>query len=313
MIRHLFGLQVIKEDTPNTYKVPTNALCLQTDSDRGDVTIQTEDCNPLSNYKASSHKIVIDGENPEMTIPVKQPLPLSLGGIEDLLLCAGLKKTTATTPDRNIFELDSNSNNTLSTLLTTLRTSSKGKGGRVTFSISGSISKRIEIEATINTARDGYPTELASGDPDNTIPTLNLSGATDVFWYKRDNPILINGVAVRAKSFKFDIGAEIQTNENDTDGKNKILTLYNPTLEIVADNAVDLAFKASDAGKATEFNFVIPMSDNLGVKKGNILASKGTMQSEPKISNNNGLEEVTTTYDLLMTNGDDNFSIEIYT
>ena len=306
--RYAFGIEVLQEATQGTYIDPTKPLCIQSDSERDSAAYKTKECNIISTTMGGAYDIVLDGNNPKSTIPVKQPLPLVLGGIEDILLAARLKKATQTAPDRDEYTFDSTHQNSVSSKVTTLRTTSTFRGGIVDFKITGDVNDYVVFDGTITTTRDSL-TELAETDPDNALPSTIIDGATGVFFFSCNAPILINGTGASCKSFEFALNATLADSENDMDCKTSDIVDFKPTLTLTADSKNDLRFKTSDMVAGTQFNIKIPFADNLGVEKGYILMPKCVLSEDPKITNNNGLEEVSATYSLRKTAGDDNFTI----
>ena len=310
--RYAFGIKVLKEATVGTFIAPTKPLCIQADSDRDDVNYKTKECNISSSTMGGSYEIVLDAKNPKSTIPIKQPLPLVLGGLEDVILADRLKKTTETAPDRAEYTFDSANESSVSVEVTSLRKVSQHRGGTVDFKISGEVNDYVVFDATISATRSGL-VESAEGDADNVLPALIVDGGTDVFYFSCDNPVLINGVDKNmVKSFEFALNPEMAEGENDTECKTSAIVDFKPTLSLTADLTNSLKFKTSDMIKGAAFNIKIPFSNNLGVEKGYLLLPKAVLNADPKVSNNSGLEEVTATYSCRKTVGDDNFIFVIY-
>jgi len=311
-IRHYFGLEVLNEVTAGTFISPTKAICLQTDANMATNEFTNKDCNIMAPTLGASFQFVTDGNSPRSTVSFTHPLPKVMGGLEDVLLAGRFKKAVLKTPDRDEYTVSSAASKTISVRETTLRKKQEFSGGVTDFKISASINDYITLDATI-VARRTSETVLAESAPDNVIPSIAVSPLTDALFYSDSNPITINGTPARVKNFDFAPSPKFVDVENDTDGKMRELVDFTPVLTLKADSATDMRFKTSDMVAGTEFNIRIPFSDNLGVEKGYILLPRCVLNTDPKITNNSGMEEVEATYSIRSANdADDGIYIAIY-
>lgn len=316
-IRYDFGLKAIIETTRGTYLEPTDPLCLLEGAKRPTPEYKTKDIKKMTGYDASGYVIVQDPSNPSAKAEITHWMPLSMkdattGAVPAIFRSCGMSVGAITTPSAGFkYSHVTGQGDTASVLAVGIRESTKFKSGQGSFDITFNLDEAIEFSASMTLTQDGLTTELASGDADNTIPTLALIGDSDVLYYSSVNPATVNGNPACLSDVKFMQNNNIVTKEC-TDGKIQTINSKDPKISFSQRLTKEFEASFNDISSGTEFNIVIPISDRSGNAVGQFVFPKCVVETNDP-NDGDGMLELSRTLSCRETVGDDNYYFELYT
>jgi len=315
---YVFGMEVLKETTRGEYIVPTEPLCLLEDTANiPTADYKKKDIKKMTGFDADSYQLILDPTNPKVAVDVTHWLPLSLQTALDtevgiLFESCGLFGEAIVLPNPGFgYTHVTGSDTTFSMLLTALRFSTPYRMGQGSFEIGFAVDEPLEAKFSFGMTQNDSTTELAEIDPNNAVPTLDLTGDTDVMYYHSDNPATVNGNPVCFENLTFLQNNNIVEKEC-TSGKTRSISAKAPTITFDAIMKEDFELSFNDILNGTEFDIVIPVSTRDGVAIGQFHFPKAVTDDD-STSNKDSLLSLSRTMSLRSTVGDDNYSFEFYT
>ena len=300
--KSIFGLEVLKETTPNSFINPTKPLCIEKGTTFPQPEFKKMTCDPMTDDK---YEIITNADSSAVTVSqdLYTPLVAKLGGVEDLFIACGMKKTVAA-PNTD-FTPRSEWADRLSAQITGLRKTMDIKGLAGTFTITMIAGEMLKMNFELKGTLNGQPINLNAGDADNTIP-FNSLVPDDMLWVKQKCGVLINGSQMWIKSAVLELGVDITLDE--TFCGNVAMTDKSSKLKLLIKNTEQNETPVSDLSSATEYNIVLSAYNNAGDEKFQLQVPKAAVEADAE-SDNNGFFETERTFTCKKTVKDDNFTL----
>jgi len=296
---------VIVESVSGTYELPVAVLPLQRGNAIWNPTYDTDENDPLSKFQGSKTTTVITDFS-AIEVSAEMKMPSDHTQIAVPLAGCGIAPTVEVGYVSYLY--DSTKDTTLSMQQVGYRKKTSAYGARADLTITAEVGQAamimFDFKSTLNEV-----VQLGSVEADNVIP--DSPALESVFMTKDCLAYTVNGNPAHFKKVELALGADVFTPKDTCSGAsytNDIKPQLKVTMSVTEDN--EDAF--NDLASGTEFNFVIPLFDNAGVKKWEIIVPS-CVAIEQGTPEENGRLNVERTLECRKVLGDDNFELRAYT
>ena len=298
-------VQIGAETVAGTYEAPTAVLPVEKGTGVWAPNMDTDVSDPVSASHGSKETTIIS-DFATVDISSKMKLPSDHTLIASALLACGVSSSVIT--GGVAYAYDSANAGTASLLQTTERKTTAVYGARGDFSLMCEVGKSAEVSFDFKSQLKEVVQLGTAVTIDNVLPAV--PGFETVFMTKDCAVYLVNGNAAHFKKVELKLGANIVVPKDTCAGEcytQDVKPELQVTMAVTSDN--EDAFL--DLKSGTQFNFVIPLFDNNGVKKWEIVAPKCVVIDQ-KTPVNEGRLDVDRTLECRKTLGDDNWELRAF-
>lgn len=294
------GLKIGLEDTPGTYKEPTQVLKI-TSNIQPSVSFDEVEI-PNFGFFGGAKDVVTIADWGQMEIEATTCLYKDIAFYDNLFAMCNLKSTPDTTKNTITYSPDTHSATTGSVDLILPDRKFKGKGAKSSFEISGKVGDKVEMKFNIKAAYDG---EVVG---EQSITDIK---AGEALLIRRLGAMTLNGVDINLSEFSFEMGNKIDYEKFTNIGEFH-LSDYEPklTLKMRLEAGGESGFNEFASGATMSFEAIFKDANNKDIFKLSIPRAK--ISKTPEFSDLDGIYVIEREFLALSDKGDDNFSLTYY-